>query len=100
MITRLPPRLHPGDRVRLVSPASRPDPAEVQRGVSILSNWGLRVEIADHAFDRWGHYLAGRDQDRLADLNEAFRDPGVRAVLSTTGGKGPIGSSMGSTSRR
>jgi muramoyltetrapeptide carboxypeptidase len=48
----------------------------------------LRVEIAAHAFDSWGHYLAGRDQDRLADLDEAFRDPGVRAVLSTTGGKG------------
>jgi muramoyltetrapeptide carboxypeptidase len=88
MISRLPPRLRPGDRVRLVSPASRPDPVQVQRGASILSDWGLRVEIAAHAFDSWGHYLAGRDQDRLADLNGAFRDPSVRAVLSTTGGKG------------
>ena len=88
MISRLPPRLRPGDRVRLVSPASRPDPAQVQRGAALLSDWGLRVEIAAHAFDSWGHYLAGRDQDRLADLDEAFRDPGVRAVLSTTGGKG------------
>jgi len=43
MIGRLPPRLRPGDRVRLVSPASRPDPAQVQRGASILPDWGLRV---------------------------------------------------------
>lgn len=74
--------------MRFVSPASRPDPAQVQRGADLLSGWGLQVEIAEHAFDRWGHYLAGADEDRLRDLNEAFRDPGVRAVFCTTGGKG------------
>ena len=45
------------------------------------------MEIGRHAFDRAG-YLAGSDQARLADVNEALRDPGVRAVLATTGGKG------------
>jgi muramoyltetrapeptide carboxypeptidase len=84
----IPPRLRAGDRVRVVSPASRPDPVQVQRGASILSGWGLRVEIAAHAFDGWGHYLAGADDDRLHDINEAFRDPDVRAVFCTTGGKG------------
>jgi muramoyltetrapeptide carboxypeptidase len=39
-------------------------------------------------FDRRGHFLAGSDEDRLADINDALRDPGVRAVFSTTGGKG------------
>ena len=38
-------------------------------------------------FDSVG-YLAGTDEDRLADLNDAFRDPGVRAVFATRGGKG------------
>jgi muramoyltetrapeptide carboxypeptidase len=74
--------------VRVVSPASRPDPAQVQRGAAILSGWGLRVEIAAHAFDGWGHYLAGADDDRLHDIHEAFRDPDVRADFCTTGGKG------------
>jgi muramoyltetrapeptide carboxypeptidase len=37
----------------------------------MLSDWGLTVEVGDHAFDREGHYLAGRDEDRLADLNDA-----------------------------
>jgi muramoyltetrapeptide carboxypeptidase len=39
-------------------------------------------------FDRHGHYLAGTDEDRLADLNNALRDPGVRAIFCTRGGKG------------
>lgn len=81
-------RLQPGDRVRFVSPASRPDAAKVARGVSILESWGLKVEIGAHAFDTHGHFLAGDDEDRLADLNEALRDPGVRAIFATTGGKG------------
>src|ERR1700736_905540 len=83
-----PPRLRPGDRVRFVSPASTPERAMVARGAEILTGWGLTVEIGAHAFDTMGHYLAGRDEDRLADVNEALRDPGVRAVFSTTGGKG------------
>ena len=73
--------------MRLVSPASTPSRDGVARGVELLESWGLRVEIGRHAFDQLG-YLAGDDHDRLADLNEAFRDPGVRAVFATRGGKG------------
>ena len=73
--------------MRLVSPASTPSRDGVARGVELLEGWGLRVEVGRHAFDQLG-YLAGDDHDRLDDLNEAFRDPGVRAVLATRGGKG------------
>lgn len=81
------PRLLAGDRVRFVSPASPPTREAVARGAELLSSWGLQVEVGRHAFDRVG-YLAGHDQARLADVNEALRDPGVRAVFATTGGKG------------
>jgi hypothetical protein len=40
----------------------------VAQGVELLRSWGLSVEIGAHAFDTWGHYLAGRDLDRAADL--------------------------------
>jgi muramoyltetrapeptide carboxypeptidase len=71
-----------------VSPASPPRREQVERGAEIVAGWGLSVEIGRHAFDREGHYLAGRDEARLADLNDALRDPGVRAIFSTRGGKG------------
>ena len=32
--------------------------------------------------------MAGSDADRAADLNDAFRDPGVRAIVTTRGGAG------------
>lgn len=59
----------------------------VTRGVALLTSWGLRVELGEHVFDRWG-YLAGRDEDRASDLNAAFADPEVRAVIAARSGKG------------
>ncbi|MGW1343027.1 S66 peptidase family protein [Kribbella sp. NPDC002412] len=87
MTAFIPPRLVSGDRVRVVSPASTPEREFVARGVEMLAGWGLKVELGRHVFDSVG-YLAGTDEDRLADLNDAFRDPGVRAVFATRGGKG------------
>jgi len=81
------PVVREGDLVRLVSPASWPEEAWVHESVSILEGWGLRVDVAAHAMDRHG-FCAGRDEDRLADLNDAFSDPEVRAIVATRGGAG------------
>ncbi|GAA2710920.1 S66 peptidase family protein [Actinoplanes palleronii] len=80
------PALRPGDRVRVVAPAGIPD-TRVARGIQILESFGLVVETGTHLYDRYG-YLAGTDEDRLADLNAAFRDPGVRGVFAARGGYG------------
>ncbi len=71
----------------MVSPASTPDREAVERSVRSLESLGLKVELAPHVFDEYG-YLAGPDEDRLADLNDAFRDTQVRAIFATRGGKG------------
>ena len=83
----MPPPLRPGDKVRFVSPASSPDRDMVLRHAEILKGWGLNVDFGEHAFSKWS-YLAGTDEERLADLNAAFRDPEVRAIFTTRGGKG------------
>ncbi|GLY48160.1 peptidase S66 [Lentzea sp. NBRC 102530] len=70
-----------------MSPASFPGEEELTESVRVLEGWGLVVEVGAHALDRHG-YLAGRDEDRLADLDAAYRDPGVRAVFATRGGAG------------
>ena len=74
--------LKPGDRVRLVSPLSPPSPSWLNESIEVLNRWGLQAEVGPHALDEWG-YMAGTDDDRLADLNDAFRDPGVRAIIAT-----------------
>lgn len=85
--TLVAPMPRPGDHVRLVSPASFPSRELVAETTAVLESWGLVVEIGAHALDRRG-FMAGRDEDRLADLDDAFRDPAVRAVIATRGGAG------------
>ena len=81
------PVVCPGDRVRLLSPGSYPSREWLDESIRILEGWGLVVEVGAHAMDRHG-YMAGTDQQRINDLNDAFRDSGVRAVITTRGGAG------------
>ena len=83
----LPAKLRHGDRVRLVSPASPPTKEGVAYTAAFLESLGLHVEVADHALDEFG-YLAGTDDDRASDFNDALRDPEVKAIIATRGGKG------------
>jgi muramoyltetrapeptide carboxypeptidase len=79
--------LRPGDLVRLLSPASYPDEDWLLTSAAILTGWGLAVDVGKHALDKHG-YMAGNDEDRLEDLNAAYRDPDVRAIVTTRGGAG------------
>ena len=83
-----PPRLKEGDLVGLIGPAGAtffPDRAELAR--ENLAALGLRVQFGDHLMDRYG-YLAGRDEDRAADINAFFANPEVKLVLAQGGGWG------------
>lgn len=82
-----PRPLETGDLIRFVSPASTPDRSEVEACAAVLEGWGFKVDFSDHAFEKI-NYLAGTDEQRLADLNGAIRDPQVRAIFATRGGKG------------
>ncbi len=90
MRTRLirPPRLVAGDTVALVAPASPPRSRRLLRqGVRHLEALGLRVTLGPHVMAERG-YLAGTDRERLRDLEAAFRDPRVKAVICARGGYG------------
>jgi len=83
-----PAKLEPGDRVRFVSPAS--PVAKGSINTRVLEDLGLVVEFGKHVYDidNTIDYLAGKDKDRLADMNDALRDPEVKAIIATRGGKG------------
>jgi len=82
-----PPPLRPGDLIRFVSPASSPAREGVEASADLLRGMGYAVDFGRNAFNKL-NYLAGTDDERLADLNDALRDPGVRAIFATKGGKG------------
>ncbi|MFC5173104.1 S66 peptidase family protein [Streptomyces mutomycini] len=85
-----PARLRPGARVAVVAP-SGPVPAErMERGLDLLRAWDLDPVVAPHALDTHPglDHLAGRDEDRARDLQDAWCDPSVDAVLCARGGYG------------
>lgn len=85
-----PSRLAAGARVAVVA-TSGPVPEErVQAGLDVLRGWDLDPVVAPHVLDRHGEfgYLAGSDADRAADLQAAWCDPSVDAVLCARGGYG------------
>jgi muramoyltetrapeptide carboxypeptidase len=83
----LPAKLKGGDRIRFVSPASTPDRDRAVFLAGKLQEFGFVVDFGRHAFEKYGPF-AGTDEQRLADLNDAYRDPTVRAIFATRGGKG------------
>jgi muramoyltetrapeptide carboxypeptidase len=62
----------------------------LRRGIEILESWGLVVQVGEHVLDRHPTlpYLAGLDVHRAADLQRAWCDPGVDAVVCVRGGYG------------
>jgi muramoyltetrapeptide carboxypeptidase len=85
-----PARLRPGSTVAVVAPSGPVDPAKLERGVDVLHGWGLRVTVGEHVLDRHPDlpYLAGTDAHRAADLQRAWCDPDVDAVVCARGGYG------------
>jgi len=84
---RKPSPVRPGDRVRIVSPASPLDEATVRQGMRLLEERGYLVDLGPHALLSSG-YLAGPDELRARDLQEAFLDPEIKAVFCSRGGYG------------
>jgi muramoyltetrapeptide carboxypeptidase len=85
---RKPLRLRAGDVVGVIDPASATwNPIDVDIVVDALEAIGLRAKLGAHLMDRRG-YLAGRDEDRAADVRAMFADPEVKAIHALRGGWG------------
>ncbi|WP_326673519.1 S66 peptidase family protein [Streptomyces sp. NBC_01257] len=85
-----PARLRAGARVAVVSP-SGPVPAErLEPGLGLLRDWGLEPVVMPHVLDVHPEldYLAGADAVRARDLQDAWCDPSVDAVICARGGYG------------
>ena len=83
-----PPVLRAGDTVGMVAPASSADePGDILLAQKTMQQYGFKVVLAPHIADQYG-YLAGQDRDRAADINEMFRRPDIRGIVTFSGGYG------------
>lgn len=84
-----PQTLAQGDSVIILAPSGRVDEERIKKSADVLRNWGLKVRFANHAFS--SHFkLAGTDQQRLSDLQEALNDKDLKAIFCARGGYGLV----------
>jgi muramoyltetrapeptide carboxypeptidase len=84
---RKPPRLRPGMTVGLIAPASPFTPEKLAAARQNLAGLGLNIRESANLHAQNG-YLAGTDEQRLADLYWAFESPDIDAVWCIRGGYG------------
>ncbi|MDN6605181.1 LD-carboxypeptidase [Brevibacterium sp.] len=84
--------LQVGDTVRLIAPSGPTDEESLQRAIAQLEAWGLHVVVGDNVRARHPRvkYLAGTDEQRRADLVDAWCDPDTSAVIALRGGYGAM----------
>ncbi|TQM12017.1 S66 peptidase family protein [Pseudonocardia kunmingensis] len=85
-----PAPLRAGARVAVVTPAGPAPPGLLAAGLAVLESWGLRIRTYGGAGDRDSPlpYLAADDATRATQLQRAWCDPDVDAVLCARGGYG------------
>jgi muramoyltetrapeptide carboxypeptidase len=86
---RYPP-IRDGARVALIAPAGPLRlPADLDRALANAKSLGWEPVVGQHVREREG-YLAGSDEERLADLNAALRDDAIDAIWCLRGGYGAM----------
>jgi muramoyltetrapeptide carboxypeptidase len=89
MDTVIPPKLRPGDLVRVIAPArSRALVLEHDRSAAIeqrFAELGLRLSYGTHVDER-DQFVSSSVASRIDDLHSAFADPEVKAISTVIGG--------------
>ncbi len=73
--------------IQIITPASAIDPTVMERGIQTLKDFGHEVSLGVHARGNIGMF-SGTAEERLADINAAFADPNIDAILCARGGYG------------
>lgn len=86
---KIPAPLKRGDRVILIAPAGKIKREIVERGADLLCQYGFKIETGSHTFDEEGIF-AGKDPDRIADMQQAIQDKNIKAIFFARGGYGSL----------
>lgn len=83
-----PPTIKKGDTVGVITPSSAlVDDEGYDIAEANIKALGLRLQWGKNVGKKYG-YLAGKDEERLADLHDMFADPQIKAIICLRGGSG------------
>ena len=84
-----PPYLTKLDKVGIVAPARCINFDGVHPSIRVFQKWGLEVVLGTNIFRKCNQF-AGRDEMRLADLQQMLDDDSIRAIICARGGYGTV----------
>jgi muramoyltetrapeptide carboxypeptidase len=84
-----PPYLNKDDKIGIIAPARYLNFEEVHPSLRVFQKWGLEVELGTNIFRTWNQF-AGKDEQRLADLQQMLDDDSIKAVVCARGGYGTV----------
>lgn len=82
-----PKPLKKGDRVALIAPSSPVNDEKFKLSLNSINYIGLEPVVFKSCTLKHG-YLAGKDEERAADINSAFKDPSINGIFCLRGGYG------------
>ena len=84
-----PPYLNEGDTIAIIAPAGAVEYEEIIKAQVYFERHNMRVKLGKNIF-KSNRYMAGTDEERVADLHDAFLDDSVNAIVCARGGYGSI----------
>lgn len=84
-----PERLMPGDKVAIVSPSSgsaQAYPWVYEQGIRRIKEEFLLIPVEFPTALKNSDYLRKNPKKRAEDINGAFADPSIKAIIASTGG--------------
>ncbi len=84
-----PKNLNQGDTICIIAPSGEVDEQKILKAKQYFENKGFKVKLGSY-ITKQKNYLAGEDQERLTDLENAFSDKSVNAIICARGGYGAI----------
>lgn len=85
----IPAYLKQGDSVAIIATARKISQEEIQPAVALLQSYGLRVLLGPNLF-ACEHQFAGSDEQRIQDLQWAFNNKEIKAIIIARGGYGTV----------
>ena len=78
-----------GDTIGIIALAGNCDKEKIMIAVKNLESLGYKIKLSKNIFDQ-NNYLAGSDEDRVAELHNFFLNPEIKLILNARGGYGSI----------
>ena len=86
----IPQFLKQGDRVFVCCPSYRMDYSDLQKGLRILQDRGLEVEVSPLVKETYLEQYCAAASERRKELIWAFKEPSIKAIIAARGGYGAV----------